>query len=78
VNRRHPGVDGWLAVAAVVLAAEALDEKTMSSAFKSLPLPVRLTCWGIATAHLFGLLPEQADPFMWASKLPIPRRTRVS
>jgi hypothetical protein len=77
MTKRHPGIDGWLVVAAVVLAAEALDEKTMSAAFKSLPWKVKLTVWTITTLHLFGVLPRRADPFMWLAALPVPRRTRA-
>lgn len=51
-----------------MLAAELLDDKTMSEAFKTAsrhPVygPVLFVAWGITTAHLFGAIPKSRDPF---------------
>jgi hypothetical protein len=73
---RHPGIDGWLAVAGVVLIAEAVDTRTMSDAYRSnLRFSLPLTAYTVA--HLSGVLPKQFDLFCWAAKLPIPRRSRA-
>jgi hypothetical protein len=76
VIRHRPGYDGWLAVAATVLIAEALDTRTMSSAWRMAPKRVTVPIAAYTLAHLYGLLPEQYDLFIWASKVPIPRRER--
>jgi hypothetical protein len=73
---RHPGLDGWVAVAVVVLAAEMLDTRTLSDAWRSAPLRYTVPIAILTNAHLFGLLPPAVDPFSWASKLPIYRRPR--
>lgn len=67
MKRLSPGATGWVAVGAVVVAAELLDEKTMSDAFLTAsrhPVggPVMLTAWAILTAHLFGFIPRDYDP----------------
>lgn len=68
-----PGSAGWVAVSAVVVAAEALDDKTMSEAFRAAskhPVygPVIFGAWFILTAHLFGFIPRKYDPIslFWA------------
>lgn len=73
MRRLSPGSKGWVAVAAVVIAAELLDEKTMSDAFRTAarhPVygPIILTAWGILTAHLVGVIPAKYDPItiFWA------------
>lgn len=58
---------GWIAVGTAVIAADLLDEKTMSHAFRMAsrhPVggPVILIAWGVLTAHLFGIIPPHRDP----------------
>lgn len=67
MKRLSPGATGWVAVGAVVVAAELLDEKTMSDAFLAashhpVGRPVMYAAWGILTAHLFGFIPRDYDP----------------
>lgn len=67
MRRLSPGAAGWVSVAAVVIAAELLDERTMSDAFTAasrhpVGRPVILTAWAVLTAHLFGVLPPERDP----------------
>lgn len=62
-----PGTAGWLATAAVVLAAELLDEKTMSTGFREYSADpigryVVVSGWVLLSAHLFGLIPPKYDP----------------
>lgn len=64
----RPGYNGWAGVAAVVVAAEALDKRTMSSAFEEArrhPIAGPAVCgfWAALTAHLFGIIPDRYDPF---------------
>lgn len=73
MRRLSPGSKGWIAVSAVVVAAEVLDERTMSEAFREAsrhPVygPLVLTAWAILTAHLTGLIPPRYDPIslLWA------------
>jgi hypothetical protein len=68
-----PGLTGWVATAVVILAAELLDEKTMSDGFKSYSRSrkgrfVVLPAWAFLTAHLFGVIPSKNDPLclLWA------------
>jgi hypothetical protein len=63
----HPGW-GWIALAALVLAADATGNETMSDAFKiasrqRVAGPAVVLTWATLTAHLFGLLPLRYDPF---------------
>lgn len=58
---------GWVMIAAGVAAWDFLAEETLSDAFRrarSHPASAVAVgaCWGILTAHLFGLIPPQADP----------------
>jgi hypothetical protein len=67
MKRLSPGATGWVAVGAVVVLAELLDERTMSAAFLAasrhpVGRPVIFAAWGILTAHLFGVLPPEYDP----------------
>jgi len=67
IKRLSPGAAGWVCVGAVVIAAELLDERTMSEAFKAaarhpVGKPVIVAAWGILTAHLFGAIPVSYDP----------------
>jgi hypothetical protein len=67
MKRLSPGAAGWVSVGAVVLAAELLDERTMSEAFLAAsrhPVggPVMFTAWAVLTAHLFGVIPVHYDP----------------
>lgn len=72
MKRLSPGATGWVSVAIVVVAAELLDDKTMSEAFKNAsrnPVtgPIIFAAYGILTAHLFGAIPARYDPiyFFW-------------
>lgn len=63
----HPGW-GWIALAVLVVVADATGSKTMSDAFKiasrrRVAGPVVIAVWGTLTAHLFGLIPPPRDPF---------------
>ena len=67
MKRLSPGAAGWVAVGAVVLAAELLDERTMSDAFREAsrhPVygPVIFAGWAVLTAHLIGVIPPHVDP----------------
>jgi hypothetical protein len=68
VPKAAPGWNGWVAIGLVVVAAELLDGKTMSTAFKEAArhkrygIPVT-AAWLTLTAHLFGWLPPRFDPF---------------
>lgn len=67
MRRLTPGAAGWVAVGAVVIAAELMDTRTMSEAFGEAarhPVygPVIFTAWAILTAHLFGAIPARYDP----------------
>lgn len=67
MKRLSPGAAGWVAVGAAVIAAELLDERTMSEAFRAAmtnPVyrPVIIGAWGVLTAHLFGAIPQRYDP----------------
>lgn len=75
--KHRPGYDGWIALAALVLVAEASDTRTLSDTWRSAPLRYTVPIAVVTNAHLFGLLPGVLDPFVWASKIPVPRRTRV-
>jgi hypothetical protein len=62
----HPGY-GWLAVAGVVIAADATGNRTLSELFRTsarhpVAGPFVVVGWGTLTAHLFGLIPPQYDP----------------
>jgi hypothetical protein len=75
--RRHPGADGWAAVAIVVLAVEALDTRTLSDAWRSAPKRYTIPIAAVTVAHLYGLLPKRYDPFTQIARVPIPRRSRA-
>lgn len=65
--RPSPGTAGWIAVGVAVAVAEIADSRTMSAAFREAmedPIagPVICICYGILTAHLFGMLPQKYDP----------------
>jgi hypothetical protein len=80
MKKLSPGTAGWVSVGAVVVAAELLDSKTMSEAFREAsrhPVigPVVITVWGVLTAHLLGLIPPEYDPFKRATSH-VPRRRK--
>lgn len=58
---------GWTALATGVIVWDVLAPETLSSAFrrahthKASNMAVKIS-WAILTAHLFGWLPEKADP----------------
>lgn len=63
-----PGTKGWIGLTAVVIAADLLDERTMSEAFREMARhPAGRYVVGpfyvVLTAHLFGLIPPEYDPF---------------
>jgi hypothetical protein len=69
-----PGATGWLAVGAVVVAAELLDSRTMSEAFREAskhPVagPAVIATWAVLTAHLLGYIPAKYDPFTNAPRI---------
>lgn len=62
-----PGSTGWFATLAVIVAAELLDEKTMSTGFRNYSRDPRgkyvmIPAWAYLTAHLFGVIPAKYDP----------------
>lgn len=63
----EPGKRGWLAVIAIVILAEMLDERTLSDSFLELSRGRKGRvligpAWLILTLHLFGVLPPRYDP----------------
>lgn len=67
IKRLAPGVAGWVGIGAVVVAAELLDKRTMSAAFRAgraRPVigPAITMSYVLVTAHLFGLIPGRWDP----------------
>jgi len=82
VKRLSPGAAGWVSVGAVVVAAELIDARTMSEAFRAASRhpaggPVMAFSWGVLTAHLFGILPGKYDPIHLMARKILPRRRRV-
>jgi len=75
IKLHNPGFNGWAAVVVTVIIAEVMDTRTMSSAFRA-AAPVSHILWGITTAHLFGILPQKADPFNYVAKVPVWRNQR--
>ena len=76
-----PGMRGWLATGLVVLAADILDETTLSEAFRGYSRTpsgriVTSAGWAILTAHLFGLIPPEYDPFVLLFSQ-LPKRRKV-
>lgn len=76
-----PGARGWLATALVILAADIVDERTLSESFLEFSKTptgrvVSYTGWFFLTAHLFGAIPKHRDPLYLAFKH-VPRRRRV-
>lgn len=66
-----PGVRGWLLAGVVILAADLLDEATLSETFKDFSRTRGgrvITCagWTLLTLHLFGVIPSELDPFVLA------------
>ncbi len=58
---------GWLSIAAGVVAWDVLASDTLTESFRRAQAhPVSAvatgTAWWVLTAHLFGWLPERADP----------------
>lgn len=67
MRKLSPGAAGWVAVGAVVVAAELIDSRTMSEAFSEAARHPQwgiavLAAWAILTGHLFGVLPPRYDP----------------
>lgn len=67
----HPEV-GWVAVVALVVAADVTGSRTMSELFRTAsrhPVagPFVYAGWGLLTAHLLGFIPPKYDPIdvMW-------------
>ena len=78
-----PGMRGWLATAFVVLAADILDETTLSESFREFSrtphgLVITSASWAVLTAHLFGILPPEYDPFvLFFSHMPKRRKVVI-
>lgn len=58
---------GWIGITAVVIAADTLDEHTMSEAFREISRHrygrfAIVPAWALLTLHLFGVLPPRYDP----------------
>lgn len=73
VKNRTPGFNGWIAVGVIALAADLLDEKTMSSVWHQTATgkvtgPPLVLGWAYLSAHLFGLLPAKYDLFKLLGK----------
>lgn len=82
VKRLSPGAAGWVSVGAVVVAAEVIDARTMSEAFRAAsrhPVagPVIAASWGVLTAHLFGVIPDEYDPIKLVAMKFLPKRRRM-
>lgn len=78
----RPGDRGWLIAGAVVIAADLIDERTLSDSFREFSrtpygLAVLIPAWALLTAHLFGIIPEKYDPFYAAFKVAPHRRKLV-
>jgi hypothetical protein len=63
----HPEY-GWVALALLVAAADYTGSRTMSDVFRNasrsrIGRPLMILGWGTLTAHLFGIIPSQYDPF---------------
>jgi hypothetical protein len=76
-----PGDRGWLVAGVVILAADLIDERTLSESFRDFSRTrygrvMTVTGWSLLTAHLFGVIPEKYDPFYAVFKR-APRRHRV-
>jgi hypothetical protein len=61
------GDAGWLLIGAMVVAWDLTAPETLSTAFRrarSGPISstVLIVTWGCLTAHLFQVIPDQADP----------------
>ncbi len=62
------GSIGWVAIAAGVLAWDLLADETLTDAFRRAHAHpasrvVVVAAWAVLTGHLFGLIPDKADPF---------------
>lgn len=62
-----PGARGWLATALVIIAADLIDERTLSESFLEFSRTpsgrvVSACGWGYLTAHMFGVIPPRYDP----------------
>lgn len=67
VKRLKPGATGWAITGAVILAAELMDSRTMSDAFREWSRSpagklVLFPGWMYLTLHLFGFVPVKYDP----------------
>jgi len=83
IKRLSPGAAGWVSVACVVIAAEIIDARTMSEAFRAASrhkvagVPIAVG-YAILTGHLFGIIPAKYDPVCYLAALVLPKRRRVS
>jgi hypothetical protein len=75
-RRPGPGYRGWVAAGVIVVLAEMLDSRTMSSAWREAPKVLTIPAAAYTVAHLYGLIPPPLDLFIWLSKLPVPARAR--
>ena len=82
MKRLSPGAAGCVSVGAVVIAADVMDARTMSEAFRAAskhPVagPVMLASWSVLSAHLFGFIPQQYDPFYRLTSTLLSKRRRI-
>lgn len=62
---RPPAYTGWVAIGAVVLAAEAVCRDTLTECYRSahpVTRAVALAGWVVLVLHLHGLMPSRFDP----------------
>lgn len=72
MNWRSSAV-GWLGLAAYVVAWDyamsGWEGSSLTHGFQHARCrPALVVLWGITTLHLFGLLPKNVDPFIWAGQ----------
>ncbi len=67
------GGTGWLVIAAGVVAWDLTSEETLTGAFRrARQHPAGFAAltvgWAVITCHLFGVLPDRADPIHCVAK----------
>jgi len=82
IRRLSPGAAGWVSVGCVVLAAEVMDARTMSEAFRAASRqryagPAIAVAYAVLTGHLFGIIPPKYDPIHNLAVRTLPNRRRV-
>jgi len=76
-----PGARGWLVAGLVILAADLLDETTLSESFSTFSRTphgriITTTSWLYLTAHMFGMIPSHRDPLVLVFSR-VPKRKKV-